>query len=260
MQYRNTALARALNSMRATRYLRSSHLPARPATASAPASSRQTREARDSHRFADLLGFLRLGRRQLTVGAAVVTVGFFGVTALPAIAAPAVDQPKLEATQSLQVNAPVLPDVGRADFKMSHFTPVSYPIPRGTHMSSGWGYRAAPCGGCSSFHEGLDWNPGAGYPVRAIANGVVTEAATGGGLGVHVFIKHNVDGEIVTSGYGHMQYGSMNLHVGQKVKRGQIIGRVGSTGASTGAHLHFILEHGDEMFDPLPWLRKHANS
>jgi murein DD-endopeptidase MepM/ murein hydrolase activator NlpD len=158
------------------------------------------------------------------------------------------------------VNAPVLPSTTRDGFDVSHFTPVQWPVPAASPMASDFGPRRAPCRGCSSFHEGVDFDPGAGYPIAAIADGVVVEAGTGGALGVHVAIQHNVDGEIVTSVYGHMQRGSMGLHVGDAVGRGQTIGRVGNTGASTGAHLHFGLEHGSALFDPIPWLRAHANS
>ena len=155
----------------------------------------------------------------------------------------------------MSVNVPVAPTVARDGFAVTHFTPVSWPIPASITMTSDYGPRRAPCRGCSSFHEGIDWTPGAGYPVAAIADGVVVEAQQGGGLGVHVFIQHNIDGDIITSGYAHMQRGSMGLRVGDTVSRGQIIGRVGNTGASTGAHLHFILERGSATFDPWSWLR-----
>lgn len=251
MPHRISALTRVLNPLRLTRYARSSTLldfetPV-PGTAA------------EHHRHG-LLGFLRLGRRQLTVGAAVVVAGFFGVSALPAVAAPSAPEAAAQHLQSMSVNVPVTPTVARDAYAITHFTPVSWPIPASITMTSDYGPRRAPCRGCSSFHEGIDWTPGAGYPVAAIADGVVVEAQQGGGLGVHVFIQHNIDGDIVTSGYAHMQRGSMGLRVGDVVARGQIIGRVGNTGASTGAHLHFILEHGSATFDPWSWLQAHVNS
>ena len=217
-------------------------------------------EDHEKQRFSSLLGFLRVGRRQLTVGATLAVAGFFGVSALPAIAAPLAPPPEPLHLQSMSVDSPVLPTVARDEFAITHFTPVMWPVPAGTTMASDFGPRVSPCRGCSSYHEGVDWDPGAGYPIAAIADGVVTEAGTGGALGVHVSIQHNVDGEIVTSVYGHMQRGSMGLHVGDAVGRGQIVGRVGNTGASTGAHLHFGLEHGTSLFDPIPWLQAHVNS
>ena len=121
------------------------------------------------------------------------------------------------------------------------------------------GHRHAPCWGCTSFHKGLDFNPGFGKPIKSIAAGTVVTASSRGELGVHVAIKHKVDGKTVISGYAHMKSGSMHLRVGQKVKRGQVIGRVGSTGASTGAHLHFTIKRGGKLVDPAAWLKKHVN-
>jgi murein DD-endopeptidase MepM/ murein hydrolase activator NlpD len=250
--HRFPALSRAFNRLTATRYFRTE----RSVEFATPAPDASAH----AHGFAALLGFLRITRRQLTVGTAVVTMAFAGVSAVPAVAAPAVPQTPEVELQSLDVSAPLAHDLARDGFKVTHFTPVTWPIPAASSISSGWGPRRAPCRGCSSFHEGLDFTPGAGTQVHAIADGVVVEAGRGGALGWHVFIQHNIDGEIVTSGYGHMQRGSMNLSVGQPVAMGQVIGAVGNTGASTGAHLHFILEHGSAAFDPLPWLRAHVNS
>jgi len=250
--HRISALTRVLNPLRLTRYARSST----PLDFETPVPI----DPAENHKFGGGLGFLRLSRRQLTVGTTIIVAGFFGVSALPAIAAPSGPQAAAQHLQSMSVNVPVEPPVVRDGFAITHFTPVTWPIPASIKMTSDYGPRRAPCRGCSSFHEGIDWTPGAGYPIAAIADGVVVEAQQGGGLGVHVFIQHNIDGDIVTSGYGHMQRGSMNLHVGDVVGRGQIIGRVGNTGASTGAHLHFILEHGSATFDPWPWLQAHVNS
>jgi murein DD-endopeptidase MepM/ murein hydrolase activator NlpD len=70
-----------------------------------------------------------------------------------------------------------------------------------------------------------------------------------------------VRGAVVTSVYGHMQAGSLTRGVGDRVNLGQRIGRVGNTGSSTGAHLHFeIHPHGSRAVNPLSWLRKHVNS
>ena len=252
MPHKISARARLLNPLRLTRYARSS--------TPLDLETRAPSEAAERHRFTKLLGFLRVRRRQLAVGAAVVVAGFFGVAALPAFAAPAPSQQPLH-LQAMSVSTPVvLPHTVRDGYDISHFTPVMWPVPAGTRMASDFGPRIAPCRGCSSFHRGVDWNPGAGYPIAAIADGVVTEAGTGGELGVHASIQHNINGEIVTSIYGHMQRGSMSLHVGDAVGRGQVIGRVGNTGASTGAHLHFGLAHGADVFDPIPWMQAHVNS
>ncbi|WP_129586677.1 M23 family metallopeptidase [Microterricola viridarii] len=137
---------------------------------------------------------------------------------------------------------------------------VVWPVPVGTRVSDAFGPRSAPCDGCSTFHDGLDLNPGAGTPVVAIADGVVVEAANdSGGLGTHVDIRHVVDGQTVLSSYGHMEYGSMTVSVGQTVSAGQLLGVVGTTGQSTGPHLHLELYHADGVrFDPAGWLATYA--
>jgi murein DD-endopeptidase MepM/ murein hydrolase activator NlpD len=137
---------------------------------------------------------------------------------------------------------------------------LEWPVPAGTRVSSGFGPRVSPCAGCSSFHEGVDFDPGNGAPIHAIAAGVVVETNSPGysALGVHVAIQHLIDGKTVVSAYGHMQTGSMHLKVGDHVTVGQVIGLVGSTGASTGPHLHFeIRAGGTTPVDPLVWMHAH---
>jgi murein DD-endopeptidase MepM/ murein hydrolase activator NlpD len=106
------------------------------------------------------------------------------------------------------------------------------------------------------MHLGVDFTAGNGAPVHAIADGVVVQASPtdSSALGVFVAIRHNIGGQAIISGYAHMQVGSMNLRVGAPVSVGQVIGRVGSTGASTGAHLHFEITVGGTHVDPLAWM------
>jgi len=135
-------------------------------------------------------------------------------------------------------------------------------FPVDTHeVSSDFGWRRAPCSGCSSNHQGIDFVPGAGKPVYAITDGMVVEMGSGGGYGFYVIVTHlvaNVDGEIEewTSLYAHMQTDSFpeDLRIGSAVKMGDELGRVGSTGMSTGAHLHFELRVNGEIIDPMPLL------
>jgi murein DD-endopeptidase MepM/ murein hydrolase activator NlpD len=137
---------------------------------------------------------------------------------------------------------------------------LEWPVPAGTRISSGFGPRVSPCAGCSSFHEGVDFDPGNGAPIHAIAAGVVVETNSPGysALGVHVAIQHIIDGQTIVSAYGHMQTGSMHLKVGDHVAVGQLIGLVGSTGASTGPHLHFeIRVGGTTPVNPLTWMHAH---
>jgi murein DD-endopeptidase MepM/ murein hydrolase activator NlpD len=134
-------------------------------------------------------------------------------------------------------------------------SPIKWPFPRSVPIASGFGYRLAPCAACSSFHDGLDMTPGAGTPIQAVADGVVREMGNpSGALGVYVVIDHQVNGERFSSLYAHMAYGSLALAVGQQVTVGQLVGRVGSTGTSTGAHLHLGIFVGGTAVDPYAWL------
>lgn len=123
-------------------------------------------------------------------------------------------------------------------------------------ISDRWGPRSKPCSTCSAFHEGVDFNPGYGANIPAVMNGTVIEAEYSGSLGVHVFID---DGYGLVTMYGHMIDGSLQVVLGQKVIQGQIIGQVGSTGSSTGAHLHFAIQQDGVVVDPLPVLDSNPN-
>ena len=126
-------------------------------------------------------------------------------------------------------------------------------------ISSDFGGRSAPCRGCSSYHQGLDFTPGAGTSIGAMSAGVVREVNnSSSGLGTHVIIDHQIDGELVSSVYGHMQAGSAAVAPGQTVGVGTVVGLVGNTGASTGAHLHFEVHAHGAPTDPFAWLLAHV--
>ncbi len=130
---------------------------------------------------------------------------------------------------------------------------IQWPFKVGVGMSSGYGMR------WGRLHEGIDFVPGEGAPIQAIADGVVRIATEqGGAYGVTVYIDHVIDGQIVTSHYSHMQYGSLQVKAGQTVKVGDIVGHTGNTGRSYGAHLHFEIIINGGTIDPLPWLRENA--
>ncbi|RXZ46661.1 hypothetical protein ESP57_17480 [Agromyces fucosus] len=133
---------------------------------------------------------------------------------------------------------------------------IVWPVQNPTKRSDGFGPRSAPCSGCSSSHDGVDFNPGNGTPVMSIADGVVVLATeNGGGLGVNVEVQHNIGGELITSSYAHMQSGSIAVSVGQQVTAGQQLGLVGTTGQSTGPHLHLEMFGADGVrFDGFAWL------
>ena len=131
---------------------------------------------------------------------------------------------------------------------------IQWPFAVGVPISYGFGMRSG------RMHEGADFTPGAGSPIQAIADGVVRIATnSGGAYGVTVVIDHQIDGQLVSSRYAHMQYGSLQVTPGQQVTVGTILGRTGNTGRSYGAHTHFeILLNGTTAIDPIPWLRQHA--
>jgi murein DD-endopeptidase MepM/ murein hydrolase activator NlpD len=141
---------------------------------------------------------------------------------------------------------------------------IQYPIRETAPITDVYGWRQNPFGGSGlEFHHGIDFNPGEGHPIQAIADGVVSLVSNGSGgsysaLGYYVTIDHNIDGHLVQSTYAHMLAGSIQVKVGQEVHVTDIIGQVGSTGASTGAHLHFQLEIDHVMVDPWPWLQAHC--
>ena len=133
-------------------------------------------------------------------------------------------------------------------------SPIQWPFAVGVPISYGFGMRDG------TMHEGVDFTPGEGSPIQAIADGVVRESTdSGGAFGVHIVIDHVIDGVLVSSSYSHMLYGSRQVEVGDQVTVGTIVGHTGNTGRSYGAHTHFeILANGTTPIDPIPWLREHA--
>lgn len=131
---------------------------------------------------------------------------------------------------------------------------VQWPFPVGVPYT--WGFQMRD----GSMHHGVDFVPGAGAGIHAIADGTVRIATEAGGLfGVHVVIDHEIDGELVSSHYAHMEYGSLRVEVGDTVTVGDVLGTVGDTGYSFGAHLHFeVWQNGTTKVDPLEWMREHT--
>lgn len=114
---------------------------------------------------------------------------------------------------------------------------------------SGFGTRSNPIGGGTGFHAGLDIAAPSGTPIRACRSGTVMIASWQGGYGNAVVIDHG--GGMATL-YGHQS--SMAVSVGDKVLAGEVIGYVGSTGNSTGPHLHFEVRIAGNPVDPTPYL------
>ena len=116
-------------------------------------------------------------------------------------------------------------------------------------ISSGFGYRADPFTHSGAFHPGLDFRGPKGSPIYAAAKGVISFAGQRSGYGNCVEIDH---GNGLVTRYAHMS--AFRSHVGQPVAPGQVIGLIGSTGRSTGPHLHFEVRINDRPINPRPFL------
>ena len=128
--------------------------------------------------------------------------------------------------------------------------PVRKPVDGELDLQSGFGVRIDPFLGRPAMHTGLDLHGETGDVVRATADGTVTAAGWSGGYGRAVDIDH---GNGLSTRYGHLS--SIDVRVGQSIKTGQIIGKVGSTGRSTGPHLHYETRLRGEAVDPQKFLR-----
>lgn len=155
---------------------------------------------------------------------------------------------------------------------INNVTGFAWPTPGAYYISSPFGYRWHPVWGDYRGHKGVDIGAGYGNPVVAITDGVIEHATTscthnygkngwscycGGGYGNYLVINHHkvtINGEQAsfTATYAHL--GTVTVRSGS-VKKGQVIGYVGSTGTSTGAHLHFGLTKNGGWVDPLLYIR-----
>ena len=115
----------------------------------------------------------------------------------------------------------------------------------GARLSSAYGMRKHPIDGYNKMHKGTDFAAPSGTPIMASGDGVITRAKWCGGGGNCIKIKHNSTFQTV---YAHMKNFARGIKVGLRVKQGQIIGYVGSTGKSTGPHLHYeVIENGKKI-------------
>jgi len=128
--------------------------------------------------------------------------------------------------------------------------PYRKPVVGEVEFTSGFGIRSDPFLGRPAMHTGLDFRAQTGDPVRATANGKVVSSGWSGGYGRMVEIDH---GNGLSTRYGHLS--EINVKVGDTVKIGQVIGEVGSTGRSTGPHLHYETRIDGEAVDPQKFLR-----
>jgi murein DD-endopeptidase MepM/ murein hydrolase activator NlpD len=129
---------------------------------------------------------------------------------------------------------------------------ISWPL-RGRLMSY-FGYRVHPIFRRRRYHTGLDISAPSGTPIRSADGGEVISAGWRSGYGKVIIVSHGQKkGRNISTLYAHLS--SIGVGVGQNVGKGQVIGRVGSTGWSTGPHLHFEVRVNGAAVDPLGWLR-----
>ncbi len=128
--------------------------------------------------------------------------------------------------------------------------PYRKPVIGEVEFTSGFGVRSDPFLGRPAMHTGLDFRAATGDPVRATANGKVVSSGWKGGYGRMVEIDH---GNGLSTRYGHLS--EINVKVGDVIKIGQVIGAVGSTGRSTGPHLHYETRIDGDAVDPQKFLR-----
>ena len=127
--------------------------------------------------------------------------------------------------------------------------PIANPAP-GQPITSGFGVRKDPLLGTLALHSGIDFRYAIGSPARATAPGVVTAAGWNGGYGRMVEIDH---GNGFSTRYGHLS--RIDAKVGDHVQLGTVIGETGSSGRSTGPHLHYEVRHNGDAIDPLGFLK-----
>ncbi len=126
----------------------------------------------------------------------------------------------------------------------------SWPVPGYTRTSSPYGYRIHPIFNTKKLHSGLDIPAPTGTPAVAIDSGKVIFSGTKGGYGNTVMIQHD-DGKVTL--YGHNS--KLAVSVGQRVEKGQVVSKIGSTGNSTGPHLHFEVRINGKPVNPVPYIK-----
>jgi len=124
---------------------------------------------------------------------------------------------------------------------------VRKPVADG-NITSGFGGRNHPLLGYDKMHTGVDWASSTGTPVFAAGTGVIDKIGWEGGYGKYIRIRHANGYE---TAYGHLSAFARSMEAGKKVRQGQVIGYVGSTGLSTGAHLHYEILINGRFVDPM---------
>ena len=130
--------------------------------------------------------------------------------------------------------------------------PSRMPV-EGVRLTSDYGMRVHPVLGSRRAHKGIDLAGPVGTPVLATADGVVSKAEWFSSYGLYISLEHGGD---IQTRYGHMS--RLNVAAGQQVRKGDVIGFVGSTGRSTGPHLHYEVRVAGEAVNPLPYMQEAA--
>ena len=132
---------------------------------------------------------------------------------------------------------------------------IPFGLPANGYLSSGWGMRHSPFSGRLKMHQGLDFSVGAGDYVRGAADGIVKSVKRTSTYGLVIDVKHG-KGNVVTR-YAHLS--KALVKEGEKVCRGEAIALIGSTGRSTGPHLHFEVRINNKPHNPMKFfaLGKH---
>ncbi len=131
---------------------------------------------------------------------------------------------------------------GRTAKKALLKTPIN-----GARISSGFGMRRHPILGYTKMHKGMDFAARSGTPIFAAGNGTVSFIGRKGGYGNYIKLRHNSE---YSTAYAHMRGFAKGMSKGRRVKQGQVIGYVGSTGRSTGPHLHYEIHFRGKQVNP----------
>ena len=143
-----------------------------------------------------------------------------------------------------KMDGPTAGGIGRGAIAIPSVQPVGHMA-----LTSNFGIRSDPFRGSAAMHAGVDIRGPIGTPIYATADGIVAEAGRRGGYGNLVEINH---GKGIATRYGHTS--RMLVSIGQRVTRGQVIALMGSTGRSTGSHLHYEVRIDGRAVNPLPFL------
>jgi lysostaphin len=159
--------------------------------------------------------------------------------------------PQLSGWIESQLPIRLLQQLAKTTNNVTESESTAFPTTKGSPMTSGFGWRIHPLTGKRKFHSGIDFGASEGSPIYAFEAGKVEFAGSKGGYGKAVIINH---GARKSTLYGHAK--ALSVRKGERVATGQMIGEVGSTGFSTGPHLHFEVRLNNKPVNPRPYLQQ----